>query len=278
MYENAKYQTYYIYIAITATVFLSLTFVSDSEAIRIVQMDPSHGAEVNSYGGVNYHTAYVRTTEGLGFVKWYINGGYAYSSYVNFGVTEVYFSPYWLEGNLQGKDYMITAVAYSLEDEDGDGNPDTDSRSYQLKVWAPVVIPLVTNETDTSGYVEISKLYYDPNGPGYAICDGYLYLTNLSDDEAYSFDWGGSIECFATNVAQVLNPDVKAEEQGAVLKPGKTFSRPIALHMNLGIRGAFDAVNYTMEANYWINVLVGEDQVDGGAEAEVSHTFDYKVQ
>ena len=275
MYENAKDQTY-IYIAITATVFLSLIFSSDSEAIRIVQMDPSDGAEDYSYGGYIYHAGYVRTTEGLGFVKWYVNGKYATSSYVNNGVTEAYFSPYWLEGNLQGIDYTITAVAYSLNDEDGDDNPDTDSRSYQLKVWEPVLVPLHSDHTDTSGYVEITKLYYDPNGSGYAVCDGYFVLTNLSDVESFNFDLGGRIECFATNIAQVLAPDRKVEKEGT-LGPGETFSRAISLDMNLGIRGASNGIQYTMEANYWMNVSVGAHQVDD-VEAVDSHTFEYEDQ
>lgn len=238
-------------------------------------MDPSHGAEDYSYGGFIYHTGYVRTTEGLGFVKWYVDGKYETSSYVNNGETEAYFSPYWLKGSLQGIDYTITAIAYSLEDEDGDGEPDTHSRSYQLTVWKPTVVALDSNHTKTVGYVEITKLYYDS---GDAVCDGYIYVYNLSSDETYNIkDWGGRLECAATNVAQVLHPDVKKHIWGGTLGPGDTFSEPIALSMDLSSRGAVDWREYTMEADYWINLSTGGNQVDPGGASD-SYIFEYDGQ
>ena len=262
-----------ILIAITAIVYLLLNFIPNSEAIRIVEMDPSHGTEVTSSGGFNYHTGYVRTTEGLAYVDWYVDDDYASSSYVSNGVTEAYFSPYWLGGSLQGVDYTITAIAYSNEDEDGDGEPDTHSRSYELKVWESIVVPLVSNHTNTSGYVEITKLYYDS---GSAVCDGYIYVYNLSSDETYDIkDWGGRLSCSATNVAQVLHPDEKKHIWGGTLGPGETFSESIALSMDLASRNAVGGREYSMNANYWINLSTGDDNEVDGVEGSASHTFTY---
>lgn len=237
-------------------------------------MDPSHGTEVTSSGGVNYHTGYVRTTEGLAYVNWYVGDDHASTSYANNGETEAYFSPYWLGGSLQGVDYTITAVAYSLEDEDEDGEPDTDSRSYQLTVWESVVVPLVSDHTNTSGYVEITKLYYDS---GSAVCDGYIHVNNLSSDETYDIeDWGARLSCYATNDGQVLAPDEKKHVWGGTLGPGETFSQPIALSMDLAARGASNGVMYTMQADYWINLSTGDDdEVDHGG-ASASHGFTYR--
>ena len=188
-------------------------------------------------------------------------------------MTEAYFSPYWLGGSLQGIDYTITAVAISDEDEDEDGNPDTDSRSYELTVWESVVMPLVSNHTNTSGYVEITKLYYDS---GSAVCDGYIYVYNLSSDETYDIvDWGGRLSCYNNN--EVLDPDEKKHIWGGTLGPGETFSESIALSMDLASRGADDGDEYTMQANYWINISAGDNQVDG-VEASASHGFTYKAQ
>ncbi len=261
-----------ILIAITAIVYLFL-IVQNSEAIRIVEMDPSHGTEVYSSGGVNYHTAYVRTTEGLDSVEWYVGAELAHTSVMTNGETEAYFSPYWLGGNLQGIDYTITAVAISDEDEDEDGEPDTDSRSYELKVWESVVVPLVSNHTNTSGYVEITKLYYDS---GSAVCDGNIYVYNLSSDETYDIvDWGGRLSCYATNDGQVLAPDEKKHIWGGTLGPGETFSKSIALSMDLASRGANDGTQYTMQADYWINLSTGDDNEVDGVNVSDTHGFTY---
>lgn len=124
-----------ILLVIIAGVYLFFNFIPNSEAIRIVEMNPSHSAEVTSSGGVNYHTAYVRTTENLDSVQWYVDGDLVHTSVITNDATEAYFSPHWLTGNLQGNRYIITAIAISDEDDDNDGNPDTDSRSYELIVW-----------------------------------------------------------------------------------------------------------------------------------------------
>lgn len=265
-----------VLIAITAFVYFLLNFIPNSEAIRIVEMDPTHGTEVTSSGGVNYHTGYVRTTEGLGYVKWYVDNEYAGTYYVNYGETEAYFSPYWLGGSLQGVDYTITAVAYSLEDENEDGEPDTDSRSYELTVCESVVVPLVSNHTNTIGYIEITNLYYDS---GSAVCDGNIVVYNLSSDETYDIvDWGGRLSCNATEEGQVLAPDAKKHEWGGTLGPGETFSETIALSMDLAIRGAVDGRRYSMNADYWISLSTGDDNEVDGVGASASDSLTYRPQ
>ena len=107
-------------------------------------------------------------------------------------------------------------------------------------------------------------------------------MYNLSSDETYNIvDFGARLSCHATHVAQVLAPDKKehiwgkdlgAEEE---LGPGKTFSRPIALSMDLASRGAVDGRKYTMNADYWINLSTGDDNEVDGVPATASEGFTY---
>lgn len=263
-----------ILIAITTIACLFLNFIQNSEAIRIVEMDPSHGAEAYIYCDMLYHTAYLRTTEGLSFVEWQVDGQHVYTSFAPNGVPEVYFSPHSLEGSLQGVDYTITAIAYSQDDEDGDGNLDSHSRSYALTIWKPRVELVENNYTDIMCYVEITKLYYDS---GHAVCDGFISVYNLSADETYNIvDWGGRLSCY--NDEKVLAPDAKKHIWGGPLEPGEIFYEPIALSMDLASRGANNGAEYTMQADYWVNVSAGRaNQIDSGAPQE-THSFIYRAQ
>ncbi len=91
-------------------------------------------------------------------------------------------------------------------------------------------------------------------------------------------DWGGRLSCHATNDGQVLAPDEKKHIWGGTLGPGETFSESIALSMDLASRGADDGDEYTMQANYWINLSTGDDNEVDDVEAQASHTFEYDGQ
>lgn len=263
---------------ITTVVFLILTFIQNSEAIRIINMYPSYGGyEEYRYGGVIYHTTYVRTTAGLDYIDWYVNNGHVSTTMVREGVTEAIFTPHWLKGSLQGVTHTITAVAYSDHDENGDGKPDKNShsKSYDIKVWEPELKMFESNHTNVSGYIEIRKLYYDSSGSGYAVCDGFIYMHNRSDDETYNIaDWGARLSCYSDD--KVLAPDRKKHVRGGTLSPGQIFYEPIALSMDLGARGAKENNWYTMQADYWINLSTGEDHEVDPLEFQQTYDFEYE--
>ncbi len=101
-------------------------------------------------------------------------------------------------------------------------------------------------------------------------------MYNLSSDETYNIvDFGARLSCHATNVAQVLAPDKKEHKWGGELGPGKTFSRPIALSMDLAARGAVGKRKYTMNADYWLNLSTGDDNEVDGVSATGSERFIY---
>lgn len=271
--HTKKLVTYIFFIGMI--VFFTFNFLLIGHAIRIILMNPSNGAVEYSYGGFIYHTAYVRTSQDLDSVEWYVDGELVYTDIMSNNSTESYFSPYWLEGSLQGDEYLITAVAISSRDEDRDGNADTHSRSYVLQVWKPTVEGLTPNHTNTSGYVEISRLYYDPASPGYAISDGTIHAVNLSNTEDYTFDYGGRLS--VTRAA----PDEKVHEWDQTLSQnGTPFDVSIGLSMNLTARDAPVGVELTMFADYWININgvgIGADNVDT-CRATASFPFTHKPQ
>ena len=153
-------------------------FVSDTESYELTVYSPFEIVEMKStdgsYEDYNYenqqgdrdlrgiwHLAYLETSEPYHTVKWYINDVLEETSFGNINNPryEAYFSPYWLPGSLRGTTYEIKAVASFTED----GPTATDS--YGLTVYAPKftrtaeVIP--QNNPDVSGYVELTRQYYD---------------------------------------------------------------------------------------------------------------------
>ena len=129
------------FLIATAMIFLALAgFVNSSDAFEIVEMYPRPGEYTEEYRGYLNHTAYVKTSEPYYTVEWYVDDVYQNSSYgdSNNPITEAYFSPYWLEGSIDGTTYTIKAVAYSM-----DANTLINTDSYTLTVYRPTYVPKV---------------------------------------------------------------------------------------------------------------------------------------
>ena len=126
---------------LTTTVIATLpllSIVTISQAFEIEKVGPGSGLyEETDSGSGAYHYAYVKTSEPFYDIVWYVNGSYAGWSDGSNRINETYiYDLPTLPGDVTGKKHTITAVAYLLH---ANGDVESDSQSYSVKVYKPVV-------------------------------------------------------------------------------------------------------------------------------------------
>ena len=178
------------------------------------------------------------------------------------------FSPDPISGDLNGVDYTIEVVA-KLLNEDGE-EEGSDSASYTLKVFSPVTKYTASKHTNTSGYVVLTRLYYeDPN----VFSDGYIYLANQTREadgnaETYFYEWGGRLVITTSN-----GTDTKCTGSGS-LETGEYLYIPcIPLSLNADSKYARRGEIHTVKATYWINVNTGVDAETDHCQLERTYRF-----
>ena len=201
------------FLIATAMIFLALAgFVNSSDAFEIVEMYPRPGEYTEEYRGYLNHTAYVKTSEPYYTVEWYVDDVYQNSSYgdSNNPITEAYFSPYWLEGSIDGTTYTIKAVAYSM-----DANTLINTDSYTLTVYRPTYVPKVDAHiganTGVSGEATIWYMGWAGRTASLLMTAG---CTNDTDDD---------VPCWIKLDYEVVELDSNGRQKSVLYRPTAIF-------------------------------------------------------
>jgi hypothetical protein len=139
----------------------------------------------------------------------------------------------------------------------------------KLKVFTPE-IKYTTPTTNTSGYVILSRFYYEEP---YAKSDGRIYLVNQNPKtdekgnkgESYFYDYGGRLEI------ENKVPDEKIEVKNRKLEACDSINPSISLSAqanNNVTRGEW----HTARATYWLNVR-GGGNADPACQINLTHRF-----
>ncbi len=133
--KNVKFKSTIIALAI---LFVFISYVSNSYAFEIVEMDPADGSSVEVYYDAWYdylsHGASLSTDEPYYAVSWYVDGVYVGTNGGgNPEDTEAYFGFYNLTESGTGTTYTIRAEAWSIGTPE---NPSVlDTATYTFTVY-----------------------------------------------------------------------------------------------------------------------------------------------
>ncbi len=151
-----------------AICFLSFGMISSSQAdITSLSADASPDW---GYGG--YVGASLTADEDIMYIDWYIDDKFVKTTMHSNGTRSVYASLDTRTGEIKGVKYEVKAMVYFLY-------PNYDTATDDVKVFKPVWLWQVGENTGAYGYAEISRFYYDGSQ---IIMDALIYAHNPTNN------------------------------------------------------------------------------------------------
>ena len=257
------------------SVALCLFCIGSSNALKLT-MNPSNGStvKVDSSSGYTYHSASITTSEAFSVVEWRVDQVLKLTTNGDGNQTADYFCPDPISGSLNGQEYTIEVVAKLLNDDEEEVG--RDSASYTLKVFSPSITFGNPTHTNTSGYVKLTRLYYE--NP-YAMSDGEIYLRNWNPKtlpnrqkgKTYHYDGEARLDVITTGIS-----DSKCIFSGS-LKPGEPLYIPCLPHsINLNSEADTKGKWHTVQATYTIRVNDGHANRTDTRQLNLTYVFKHE--
>jgi hypothetical protein len=204
-------------------------------------MSSRNGVTTYYNDGYIMHIADVETDEPYFLVDWYVNEVLQTTSLGDGSTTDATFClPDPVSGSVRGETYTIKATAESWDGEE------TDSRSYTVTVYDPIIVSGTKTNTGVWGYSRLSRQYL--SGTTIDI-DCYVYASNSTDLVREGFyRFRHTVSGPGVNVSRLQEHIHEDPEEDDIAANGGTYGPYDSSSLSISIAGAESDQHYTSDA------------------------------